>query len=151
MTRRVVSGLNSKGQSCIMADGEPLQTHRFGGFAAAELWRSRPPAPDLSQLGDLTAEADFQINLAPGESSFRMITIPPLSGGEDSSAMHETTTIDYIVIVEGEIDLAFEDGSEAHLRPGDCVMQGGVMHSWRNRSGKPCTFAAIMIGATGAA
>jgi len=150
MTKRVVSGLNAQGKSTLIAEGTPPKTHQFGGFSAIEVWASRPPAVDLADLHDLTPGiTDMRLDFAPGETSFRIVTIPPLSGGEDSSAMHATPTIDYIVMLEGEIDLGFEDGSEAHLKPGDCVVQGGVMHSWRNRSGKPCRFAAIMIGATG--
>lgn len=148
--KRVISGLNAAGKSCVLAEGLPPKVHQFGGFSGVEVWTSRGPAPDLGDMKDRTPDiTDMRLDFAPGETSFRIITIPPLSSGEDSSAMHATPTIDYIMILDGEIDLGFEDGSEAHLTPGDCVVQGGVMHSWRNRGTKPCRFAAIMIGASG--
>jgi quercetin dioxygenase-like cupin family protein len=59
--------------------------------------------------------------------------------------MHRTDTIDYIVVLKGEIDFILETG-EVHLTEGDMIVDTGVNHSWANRSGKPCVLAAVMIG-----
>jgi hypothetical protein len=65
---------------------------------------------------------------------------------EDPS-MHQTDTIDYGIVISGEIDLELDDGKEAHLKAGDCVVQNGTRHGWRNRGAEPCVMAFIMIGA----
>ena len=51
--------------------------------------------------------------------------------------MHTTDTVDIDVVISGEVDLELDDGSEVHLRPGDCVIQNGTRHAWRNRTSEP--------------
>jgi len=65
----------------------------------------------------------------------------------DHPGMHTTDTIDYGVVVSGEIWLELDDGAEVHLEPGDCVVQNGTRHAWRNKGSEPCTMAAVMVGA----
>jgi mannose-6-phosphate isomerase-like protein (cupin superfamily) len=65
---------------------------------------------------------------------------------EDLS-MHETVTIDYGIVLSGEIDLELDEGKEVHLKAGDCIVQNGTRHGWRNRSAEACVIAFIMIGA----
>lgn len=60
--------------------------------------------------------------------------------------MHTTDTIDYVYIVSGELVLELDDG-EVPLGPGDCVIQRGTTHAWRNRSARPAVVAAVLIGA----
>jgi len=65
----------------------------------------------------------------------------------DNPGMHTTDTIDYGIVISGEIDLELDDGAEVHLKPGDCVVQNGTRHAWRNRGSEPCAVAFVMIGA----
>ena len=65
---------------------------------------------------------------------------------EDPS-MHETATIDYGIVLSGEIDLELDEGKEVHLKAGDCIIQNGTRHGWRNPGAGPCVIAFIMIGA----
>jgi len=65
----------------------------------------------------------------------------------DNPGMHTTDTIDYGVVISGEIYLELDDGAEVHLEPGDCVVQNGTRHAWKNRSSEPCAVAFVMIGA----
>jgi DNA-binding CsgD family transcriptional regulator len=58
--------------------------------------------------------------------------------------MHRTPTIDYIVMLEGEVTLILDDG-EVRLRPFDTLVQRGTDHAWSNRSGKPATFAVVTV------
>ena len=51
----------------------------------------------------------------------------------DAPGMHTTATIDFEVVLEGEVWLELDDGEEVHLRVGDCVVQNGTRHAWRNR------------------
>ena len=60
--------------------------------------------------------------------------------------MHRTESIDYALILDGEIDMLVDDG-EVHLKKGDVVIQGACNHAWANRGDKPCTIAFILIGA----
>lgn len=146
MVRRVVSGTNAQGVSCVGIDGEPRKVFSNAGFFLAEVWGTEPPAPDLKDERDITAGFEqFSMDLAPGATRFRIVEFPP----NHASAMHKTPTIDYLVVLEGEIDLAFDDGSEAHLKQGDCIVQQGAMHSWRNRSGRPVRMAAVAVGGVG--
>jgi quercetin dioxygenase-like cupin family protein len=60
--------------------------------------------------------------------------------------MHRTPTLDLICILAGEIWLELDDG-DVHLREGDCVVQNGTRHAWRNRNDSPCTMVIVLIGA----
>ena len=66
----------------------------------------------------------------------------------DNSGMHTTDTIDYILVISGEIWCELDDGVEVHLTPGQCLIQCGTRHAWRNKGTEPCVMAGIMTGAT---
>jgi mannose-6-phosphate isomerase-like protein (cupin superfamily) len=59
---------------------------------------------------------------------------------------HKTDSIDYAIVLEGEVWLLLDDG-ECLLRAGDVAVQRGTSHSWANRSGQPCRVAFVLIGA----
>jgi len=65
----------------------------------------------------------------------------------DHPGMHRTDTVDFIVITSGEVWLELDDGAEVRLQAGDCVVQNGSRHAWRNKSNAPCQFAHALIGA----
>jgi quercetin dioxygenase-like cupin family protein len=65
----------------------------------------------------------------------------------DSPGMHTSDTIDFVHIVSGEIWLELDDGAQRQLRAGDCVIQNGTRHAWRNASTEPCVMAVALIGA----
>jgi len=77
-----------------------------------------------------------------GGAFFRMFTWEPGSGFD----MHETPTIDFLVVVSGCMELLMEEGS-AKLGPGDCVVQRGTRHAWRVVGHEPCSFAAVFLPA----
>jgi len=60
--------------------------------------------------------------------------------------MHTSDTIDYGIVVRGEMTLELDDGAKVHLRQGDCVVQNGTRHRWRNPLPEPCLMAFISIG-----
>ena len=60
--------------------------------------------------------------------------------------MHTSDTIDYGVVVRGEMTLELDDGQKVHLRQGDCIVQNGTRHRWRNPLPEPCLMAFISIG-----
>ena len=65
----------------------------------------------------------------------------------DDPAMHTTDTIDYNIILSGEIWLELDDGNKVYLKPGDCVIQNGTRHAWRNEGAEPCFIASVRVGA----
>src|SRR6185295_8701877 len=60
--------------------------------------------------------------------------------------MHTTDTIDYGVVVRGEMTLELDDGQKVHLRQGDCIVQNGTRHRWRNPLSEPCLMAFVSVG-----
>lgn len=101
-----------------------------------------PPEQDIlraiEQGLDVTKAHQEYIDKAPGLGDSREIENP---------GMHTTDTVDYIIVISGEVWLELDDGAETHLRQGDCVVQNGTRHAWRNRGSEPCVIAAVMIGA----
>ena len=66
----------------------------------------------------------------------------------DHPGMHTTDTIDYGVVVDGEVWLELDDGAERLLQRGDCYIQNGTRHAWHNRTDQPVTLAIAIVGAT---
>ena len=65
----------------------------------------------------------------------------------DAPGMHTTPTIDFEVVLHGEIVLELDDGAEVTLRPGDTVVQNGTRHRWRNEGSMPASLAVFICGA----
>ena len=65
----------------------------------------------------------------------------------DAPGMHTTDTIDFEVVLEGEIWLELDDGVTAHLKAGDTVVQNGTRHAWRNHGTETCRLAVFICGA----
>jgi len=74
--------------------------------------------------------------------------VPGMGDHFDRSApgMHTTDTIDYGVVVRGEMTLELDDGKLIHLRQGDCIVQNGTRHRWRNPLPEPCLMAYVSVG-----
>ena len=171
--RRVVTGHDEDGKAIVIMDGEAsnVRVREASGILSALFWVTDSTPADISGVAD---EADREIGVAPPEmgSIFRIVEFPPekdIDGtldnkemmkemGLDSIAgagekprhpgMHRTESIDYAVIVTGEIDMLLDD-SEVHLKAGDFVVQRGTNHAWVNRGEEPCRIAFILIGAKG--
>jgi hypothetical protein len=110
----------------------PVGGFRFALFAV-------PPAPsEPPQIDDIEAAvAEFEAGL-PGLPGY----VEP-----DAPGMHTTDTIDFEVILDGEVWLELDDGVEVHLKPGDTVVQNGTRHAWRNHGDEVCRIAVFLIGA----
>lgn len=111
----------------------PLGGFRFGLFTLPPA--SAPgPGPDLDVPAAL-AEAEA---LLPG----LLAHLEP-----DDPGMHTTATIDFEVVLSGEVVLELDDGASVHLRPGDTVVQNGTRHRWSNPGDVPATLAVFLVGA----
>ena len=64
----------------------------------------------------------------------------------DHPGMHTTDSVDFDVVLFGEVVLELDDGVEAVLKPGDCVVQNGTRHAWHNRSTEKCVFSFLPVG-----
>lgn len=135
--RRVVTGLDGAGQSCVVIDG-PVRGFDGGGYA----WRTASVPADNSGHEDAAPEAfDYDL-FHDGGSNFFIIDLAP---GERSST-HATDTTDYIVIMAGEVTLELESG-EVRLRAGDLVADRGVIHAWRNDGPETARYAVVTLPA----
>jgi quercetin dioxygenase-like cupin family protein len=67
----------------------------------------------------------------------------------DDPGMHSTPTVDYAVVLEGEVWLVMAGGEGTLLRRGDVVIQNATRHAWRNRSERPATIATVLVGIGG--
>jgi uncharacterized cupin superfamily protein len=173
--RRVVTGRDAAGKAVIASDGIPPRSHdlvHVPGMSTAMLWATRPGAALRDGGPDPTGEVASQIPL-PGGTCFVIVRFPPDSvfrdPGFDAAAAdaeqrvaspgipelmepgnpgkHTTDTVDYCVILAGEVWLELDDGALTCLRAGDTVVQNGTRHAWRNLGDEPVTMAVVMVGA----
>jgi hypothetical protein len=168
--RRVVTGHDKSGKSIFVSDGLApnfLEMASMPGVALTDLWRTKiSPA---SNSGNADA-ATGKIKLEPPESGtiLRIVEFPPDSQwrhtanaktafksigaghapdhGSGDPMTHATATVDYIIVLKGEI-YAIVDLQETLLKQGDILVQRGTNHSWSVRSDEPCIVAAILVGA----
>lgn len=174
--RCIVTGQTPSGTSVFARDAAvaPITLAALPGFEFHRLWGG-DAAPQLPTAGDAAVPPAYFP--AAGGFRFGFFTIPANSeapaGPIDLIAafvelqqklpgmaevlepanpgMHTTDTVDFDVVVSGECYLELDNGAETLLKPGDCVIQNGTRHAWRNRSSQPCVIAVTLIGAHRAA
>lgn len=174
--RRVVTGHDAQGKAIFLhdADASNVQRPPRAGVVSTLFWVTDetparlsgdrdnadrkigipPPidgsifrvveyAPDASVTGLPKDQRDWTVDAhAPGGSREAIQT----NAGARHHGMHRTRSIDYAIILSGEIYLMLDD-SETLLRQGDVVVQQGTYHAWSNRSSEPCRIAFVLIGA----
>jgi mannose-6-phosphate isomerase-like protein (cupin superfamily) len=125
----------------LPSDGTPPAQPRYfppkHGFRFALFTLPPESTTSLEQLGKAAAIAELQQKL-PG----MLEVLEP-----DHPGMHTTDTVDFDVVVSGEVHLELDDGAEVHLKAGDCVIQNGTRHAWHNRSSANCVMAVTLLGA----
>ena len=149
-SRRVVTGHDAAGKSIVLADGPPPQHHPMQGREVGadffEMWNTTRAVPLLTATEAREPnERDFTIMPVAGHL-LRIIDIYPPQDGGKRTPMHRTKTLDYVVVITGEVVLLLDD-SEVVLTPGDVVVQRGTNHAWENRSGKAARMAFFHIDA----
>jgi mannose-6-phosphate isomerase-like protein (cupin superfamily) len=149
-TRRVVTGHDERGKSVVISDGPPPQHHPMHGRDVGadfhEMWNSPRPVPLLTPIEEREPnEREFTIMPVAGHL-LRIIDIYPPKDGGKRTVMHRTKTLDYAVVIEGEIVLILDD-SEVVLKKGDVVVQRGTDHAWENRSNTLTRMAFFHIDA----
>ncbi|WP_428155933.1 cupin domain-containing protein [Brevundimonas sp.] len=172
--RRVITGIVA-GKSVVLEDGAPAHFHHFAGWpghAVSVVWATSS-TPSLPISGKDEPRPGLIVAPAPGETRLLTVTFPPDSvfsdpgfDGQayeaeaniylkglidtfepDAPGMHRTNSIDYAVVIEGEVWLELDDGVETRFGPGDLLVQGGVRHAWRNKSESKTTILFVLVGA----
>jgi mannose-6-phosphate isomerase-like protein (cupin superfamily) len=172
--RRVVTGLNDKGQSCFVFNGPPPSALPGAnrGATAVALWQTGEAHASNEGSAEASPEP-FDLLLASGATKFLTREFAPVPDAanlsiaertlraraasavsekyragliSDHPGMHVTDTIDYVAVILGEITLVLEDG-EQEMRAGDVVVDRGVAHAWENRGVGPAVIVAVLIDA----
>jgi hypothetical protein len=170
--RRIVTGHDAQGRSILLQDGDCpvlIESTVSPGFAMSELWRcdSLPPSNDGDADGALLP---FALEPREGGLIARVVNFPPdrelgwsaseartvfgeFQGGDlmrnqgtRHAAFHRTQTLDFAIVMEGEI-WAMMDVGETLMKPGDILVQRGTSHAWANRSDRPCRICFVAVTA----
>ena len=170
--RRVVTGRTPEGKSVLVSDTDvpPVTLDLLPGAEFHRLWGSDvpvqlpsdgspPPMPQyfpplggfrfgLFTVGPdaVTLSPDLDIPTAFAEIQQKLPGLADVIE-LDHPGMHTTDTIDYEIVISGEVWLELDDGQEVHLKPGDTVIQNGTRHAWRNKSSRPSVLAVTLVGA----
>jgi len=168
--RRVITATDENGKSYFHSDGI-AENHKemsgMNGLYLTDLWETTGPRASNRGTDDA---ASRPVHLEPpdGGTILRIVEFPPdknwrdkrdVSGaflsigaghapvaGHGDPMMHITSTVDYIIVLSGEI-YAVMDKGETLLKSGDVLIQRGTNHSWHNRSDQPCVIAAVLVSA----
>jgi mannose-6-phosphate isomerase-like protein (cupin superfamily) len=172
--RRVVTGHDDNGKAIVISDGPATAVKTvplWPGLVSTDIWKTsgspieirnrendptggerslHPPAqgticrisivpPETEEIRNL--DASQAKNVFAGVGNAQAST---LGRGGRHPLMHRTETVDYAVVLEGEITMLLDD-SEVHLKAGDVVIQRGTNHAWSNRSRKPVKMLYILM------
>lgn len=166
--RRVVTTHDARGKAVVLMDGMASNVRRRAatGISSTLLWVVDNVPARCSGSKDF---ADVEIGIPPPPHGVvcRVVDFPPV-GTLDAAAterlnrelgleqhrkpgeaprhplMHQTRSVDFGIILEGEIDMLLDE-SEVHLQAGDVVVQQATNHAWVNRGSKPCRIAFILV------
>jgi mannose-6-phosphate isomerase-like protein (cupin superfamily) len=167
--RRIITGHNEEGKSVISIDGPPARSIGEEAGGLFEIWNTDGSGFDTQSKTD---RADIDILLSPvtGGTKFRYFQINPIPEGVSqeaieaataeafekigaahhrvdtsrNAAMHETDTIDYIILLKGDVSLILDD-EEVKLQPHDVVVQRRTNHAWVNHGTDPALLIAVLI------
>ncbi len=170
--RRVVTGKDASGKAVVLFDGPAsnVRVRKESGAAATLLWLSESTPADVTRKDDAAAqhaaipppsdgtifrvvevapEASIQADYETRLGHAKKMGLAPEGPTRDRPrhpGMHRTRTLDYAIILSGEVDMLLDD-SEVHLKTGDVVIQQATNHAWVNRGDDPCRIAFILIDA----
>ena len=170
--RRVVTGHDPEGRSIVRQDGPPARGVTLGGESGTtfhEIWNTRATPAPIDRASGEPAEAGISLLPPSGGTRIRILDIPPDDGTvaalpreavralfeaigaghalvEDPPhpLMHRTETIDYGIVLDGELTLILDSG-ETVVRAGDVIVQRGTSHAWANRSNANARIAFVLI------
>lgn len=168
---RIVTGHDKKGTAIFVQAGAPRHIVSLPGKTYYELWATSPNT--CLPLADPTVEptkACDNMFPAEGETRIRVVEwsgdgdisnpnssevlstykkempgfLEHMEGGVVKSGFHETKTVDYGVLLDGEMELELDDGKIVRMLPGDVVIQNGTRHAWHPKV--PCKMLWVLVG-----
>jgi quercetin dioxygenase-like cupin family protein len=141
--RRIVTAHDAQGRSMIGSDSiiESQPGKMQAEIDIANLWLNETLPPRLNGADPTTKP--FPVLPSNAGAVFRVLELQPGT----QPHMHKTTTIDYIVVLAGELSVLLEDGKEVMMKPHDTMVQRATVHGWANRGSVPCRFATVVIDA----
>ncbi|MGE3247031.1 MAG: cupin domain-containing protein [Beijerinckiaceae bacterium] len=168
--RRVVTSLDSDGRAIILFDGENphMEVRPARKNVSRVVWASESAPAEIQ--GNIDRGLDYKgTSPVNGGSVFRIIDYPPQAPEIEKMDintrmneltheapikglpprhpfMHRTRSLDYAIVLYGEIDMLVDDG-EVHLKAGDVIVQQGTNHAWVNRSNDICRIAVVLVDA----
>ncbi len=170
--RRVVTGKDGTGKAIVVTDGSASHVHarKELGVTTTLLWVTDSNPASLREQGD-AGNREIGIVPPPSGTIFRIVEFGPAKDvpadyqtrrqifermgltpegpsreNPRDPGMHRTRTVDYVVILSGEIDMLLDE-SEVHLNAGDVVIQRATNHAWVNRGNQPCKVAFVLVDA----
>jgi quercetin dioxygenase-like cupin family protein len=140
--RRVVTGHDANGKAIVAIDeiARNVVAGRTGADYAV-IWSTAVLPADNTEAGD-GGLREVGTSM-PNGSVFRVVKFNP----GIVPRMHRTLSIDYAVVIDGEMDLELDDGLTVRLKTGDVLVQRGTIHNWVNRGSTPCTIAFVLVAA----
>jgi quercetin dioxygenase-like cupin family protein len=139
--RRVVTGHDEEGRAKVIIDEKVKNVFsQRPGAHYSVIWSSEELPVDNDGNADPSGKTIG--TTIPGGSVFRVVSFAPGVAPRN----HRTDSIDYAVVISGEIDMELDVGS-VHLKAGDVLVQRGTMHNWVNRGSEPCVIAFALIAA----
>lgn len=146
--RRVVTGHSPDGVSVVLSDGPVPVSRRLPGDGVAfhEIWNTAGAPATITAEEPEPTERELAVPPPPRGTKIRINEFQPghLNPAGLQSPVHRTASVDYGIVLEGEITLVLDD-SEVTLGAGDVVVQRGTDHAWANRGDTVCRVAFILV------
>lgn len=170
--RRVITGHDAAGNAVVMLDetmtpelGHVLTPQGQENVRLSDVWLSQA-IPDDNTGNEDTVEGKVTLEPPTGGAVFRVLELPPDSqrnfgqmkeyfekmgagdrlDGQKHPGMHKTKSVDYLIVISGEVWLILDE-EEVCLKAGDVCVQRGTLHAWSNRTEEPCLLAAVLVDA----
>ena|SRR5512139_84667 len=139
--RRVVTGHDDQGRAKVLIDEtvKNVASQRPGALYIV-IWSSE--GFPVNNDGDIDPSGKKIGTTIPNGTVFRIVSFGPGVAPRN----HRTDSIDYAVVMSGEIDMDL-DGSTVHLKAGDVLVQRGAIHNWINKGTEPCIIAFTLVSA----
>lgn len=140
--RRVVTGHDANGKARVWLD-DFVSNHKFPDekTVSSLVWSTDAAPSDFLTDEDLGAR---MLGTAPpaGGTRFTVLEIDP---GNTLHGVHRTDTIDYVIVMSGEMSMLLDDDRTVDVKAGDIMIQRGTNHAWRNNGKVPVRFAVVLV------
>jgi quercetin dioxygenase-like cupin family protein len=141
--RRVVTGHDDKNIAKALLDGAPANVkYPAPGIVSTTLWTTFETPAEIKVGETVEDMGNREVPLPPAANGSRFAIVDFLPG--NAAFMHRTETIDYVIVLAGEVDMDM-DNSTVKMKAGDVVVQRGTNHAWVNRGTVPARIAIVLI------